>query len=796
MADSTFLLKFVSDFEQSRKSLEDFSKDIAASTKNISKQFSSIKFAALATGLNQGIELARKLGSAFAEPIAQAAEFEADVNSLRIALDATGQSSDVVVNRMIDFASAMQETTKFSDNAVISTAAYIQNLAQLSGQGLQNATKAALDLATALGIDVSSAAALVGKAANGNIAALKRYGIEIKQGKTDAETFANTLKVLSERFGGAAEKSVNTFAGAMAQLTNNFDDFLKEIGLAIIQNKDFISIIKMVSSAFADMANFIKANAELISGFVTWIINLGKSLKDLIPFAAGAASALLTFVVLTQASNIAFIIGFAGGVKALASALGTMTIAVIKSTAAMLVNPIFLAVAGVAALVAFATKVAMVKDEFNSLKDAIIGVTMGMTSSILSFFGADAAAQSLAKSVQDLKDKKPKIEVDVSQVEYANNVYNDLRKARQEKIKEDEIAAKKARAQFEETATANFDKIRDALKKAGKSDYELLLLQKNEQLKIVNDYGKVGLQQAKEANTARLAVEKEYKNKVAELDKKYSKEALDKIDERNKKISGTVTAVISGVQKGAAGVAGVASSLLSSMGPYGAAAGAALEFLAQGPEAVKAQIQGFIDGIPVIIDAVVASIPVVIDTLAEKMPEIIEKLVEMAPRIGFALTRVMIIQMPLVSVALAVALAQQAPYIALSFVNALITEAGRFITALIDGIKGAFSQVTGGGGKTELLKTVATGGLNKLTKRFATGGVIPSGYPNDSFPARLTSGEGVVPVDTMRRLQQFLAKADSGSGAGAGETVVKLIVGEKELASVMLSLNQRGFRTL
>jgi hypothetical protein len=38
----------------------------------------------------------------------------------------------------------------------------------------------------------------------------------------------------------------------------------------------------------------------------------------------------------------------------------------------------------------------------------------------------------------------------------------------------------------------------------------------------------------------------------------------------------------------------------------------------------------------------------------------------------------------------------------------------------------------------------------------AEGGEVPGGFPNDSFPARLTSGETVVNRDTTSQLKDFL----------------------------------------
>jgi hypothetical protein len=68
--------------------------------------------------------------------------------------------------------------------------------------------------------------------------------------------------------------------------------------------------------------------------------------------------------------------------------------------------------------------------------------------------------------------------------------------------------------------------------------------------------------------------------------------------------------------------------------------------------------------------------------------------------------------------------------------------------------------------------------------------MVPAGYPNDSFPAKLTSGEAILPTDTVAKLESFLA-----NGGGAGQNVtVNLVVGEEQLAKVMLNLNRQGFR--
>jgi hypothetical protein len=86
--------------------------------------------------------------------------------------------------------------------------------------------------------------------------------------------------------------------------------------------------------------------------------------------------------------------------------------------------------------------------------------------------------------------------------------------------------------------------------------------------------------------------------------------------------------------------------------------------------------------------------------------------------------------------------------------------------------------------------------LDSLPK-FASGGVVPSGFPNDGYVARLQSHERVLSPDQTADLHDFLNDYKRGriGGGGGGPTTVVLKVGEAELSKVLLNLNRQGFRT-
>lgn len=252
-----------------------------------------------------------------------------------------------------------------------------------------------------------------------------------------------------------------------------------------------------------------------------------------------------------------------------------------------------------------------------------------------------------------------------------------------------------------------------------------------------------------------------------------------------------ITNISQGAQGAAAAFQNVSGFIADSIIPgLGGVVSGLVGFLAQGPEAVKAQIQAFIDAIPEVIQAIIDSIPAVIEALANA-----------APVVAISLAN----QMPFVATKLAVSLISESPNIAKAFIQSLISESGRLIQSIADGVKEAIKSAAGfagGGGVKGALSGSLIGGivggpigsvggaLKKL--KFAEGGVVPGGAPfTDRVPAMLTPGEVVLSRDQVREVQQERASASGGSDR---PMTINLMVGEQELANVILNLNRQGFR--
>lgn len=146
-----------------------------------------------------------------------------------------------------DFAAVseqLQKVTTFSDDSIQSVQQLLLRFQSIRSDRFDEATKAVLDLSTALGTDAESAAKLLGRALSDpekGMTALSRAGVIFseKQKKVIkdltetgrlAEAQGLILDELAGKFGGAAEAARNNFSGALAGLKNAFDDLLEVDG--------------------------------------------------------------------------------------------------------------------------------------------------------------------------------------------------------------------------------------------------------------------------------------------------------------------------------------------------------------------------------------------------------------------------------------------------------------------------------------------------------------------------------------------------------------------------------------
>lgn len=734
-----------------------------------------------------------KLANVLAEPIKQASEAEDSMNGLNTALALSGKYTEDAANSFGALASEIQNTTTVGDDAVIQAASLIQTMGRLDQEGLKRATAASVDLAAALKIDLQTASQLVGKAAEGNISAFKRYGIEIKQGKTDAETLANTLGVLEGRFKGAAAAQANTFSGALAQLGNVFGDLQEEIGKAVVKNGVFIQAIKVIKEAISNATPAIADLAQKFAGLFVDIIQL--SLKAAAGFVEFSRIVIVSLQDTIIAMNKVFTLGGKLG-KGLS-------------------------------------------DTFN--QDSIKQTTKAFEGTSFALLGISDAIDEIKKTNVDknLSDKFK--EISKSAKNTSKDIDNNLVKSLEQLDKQLETAGLTNLQKFRKEADDRLKIIQDSVKagiitreqaaqRIAKSELEFSQKTAEEQKKLnkeVADEREKELQASQKRAAAFLSFDLE--KIVQEI---VLKPELDTVD-----ITNLAAGFIGPLKKGAEGAVDVlakgAGLIAETFLPgIGKAVAEIFSFLAQGATKIKEQITGFVSAIPDILFSVseaISALPTIlieaalqfvtklieglprfierlfnqilytIEFLLNKIPEFIVAFIQRVPEIiaamvarvgdfvnaliakipdiinGFVLALPAVVQALIELTPLVIdALVKQSPSIALALGKALIIEiplalgkallemfidifrrAGEFfansISRIFDPIINFFKNIPGIGEDGLIPDSIP------ILGRLATGGTIPTGFPNDTFPAKLTSGEMVVPTDDVTNLRNFLA---------------------------------------
>lgn len=254
------------------KGLDNFHKDFKKQAKSSSAAWSSFAGNLAANAVSfaaQGISnLVGSMGSLAVESVRLAAIQEDAINDLNVALKGTGTFTEAASQDFQKFASSLQQSSTFGDEAILSMAALGVQMAKLSGQDLKDATEAALNMASALNIDLNTAMTLVAKSATDNGSGLKRYGVVVEKGATQQQTLANAISAVNDKFSGAAAGKIKTYSGAVQQAQNSYGDMLEEIGKVITQSPALTSVIGAASKQFSVLGKFITANSDMVKTFI------------------------------------------------------------------------------------------------------------------------------------------------------------------------------------------------------------------------------------------------------------------------------------------------------------------------------------------------------------------------------------------------------------------------------------------------------------------------------------------------------------------------------------------------
>lgn len=889
-------IELLAEIKSAVDDIKKFSQESVKSAKTAQNAFSNFGKVAIAAGASFVAAFAgRQVLGAISDVIDAASKQEDAVNKLNSALKISGQFSEKASQGIQKFASELQGASKFGDEVILENAALIQSLGGLEEDGLKKATQAAADLAAALNIDLASAATLVGKAAAGEIGSFSRYGVIIKKGANNAETFAKALDALNSKFGGAAAAQIKTFSGATEQLANTFGDLKEELGFVITKNPQVIAALNSLEKGFKLLIVFVKENADVVGNLVSSFISLSVNALPLtIKLFSGFVTAIGSVVVGVNQAIFAF--ENLGKLKDIA--FGKLTTAQYQKE-----------------LKDQEQQLGEIRDSFHAITDSLDTVADKAKDFTKSIKEAGKTTEKLNKVAEDTK-KIAKQQVELSDEE--------LRKRKEiadkQKSTLDQILSENKKLALD-VANAGAD---EETQRRNNLKYQLLLIEaKREELKtqglLTEEIDAAISKQINAtiaASNASVPVKKE--SSFLESVKKvvsYVQEAADifvgtistgfqavfggglltnvtniidqalnvpKVFEESFKKIGEVTdkaidGLASGIKKVIEALPKIFEKAIKILSQIGTilidSAPAMIEALADGivdladllvrdliPKLIKKLpelINSLLSRVPELIKVLADNLPVLVKALADGLPDIIQALADnlgpivtalteglatAAPlivvalvdsfitrggalKIGIAIAKAMVIDLPIaLAQGVANALMNLMPMLGealgkgfsnLAKIKApewlsrltsslnggklvgLLDRVVSFLQGIAEDIKKLLGQ--GGGGVVGSLKkgdlggavdTLLGGDKRRSILGFAEGGLVPSGFPNDTFPAKLTSGELVIDRSTVDRLNRFIDQ-----GGSSQPIQINLKVGESDLSKVLVNLNRQGFRT-
>jgi hypothetical protein len=186
----------------------------------------------------------------------------------------------------------------------------------------QDLLSLALDISTQTGKPLEAVANSLGKAYDGNSAALGRLGIGLTAAELKAMSFTEVQTKLTDLFGGAAAKNAETFQGRMDRLKVAFDEGVETIGynlLPIIQKLIDIIVNEVVPGftkfvkIFDPLRQAIERNKESFQALGSFIVDY------IVPVFTVALGGAITFVAKIAAGVVDIVGGVINVIRSLVS---------------------------------------------------------------------------------------------------------------------------------------------------------------------------------------------------------------------------------------------------------------------------------------------------------------------------------------------------------------------------------------------------------------------------------------------------------------------------------------------
>lgn len=192
------------------------------------------------------------------DSIAASAQQEAALNSLSQALRATGEFSSQAVDEFDQFSDQLERTSLFAGDVILSQIAVAKAFGATNQQA-KELIEAAANLSATFGGTLEQNVEKLAKTLGGVVSKdLKAAIPELRSFSSEAIQSGEAIRLVNERFGGAAAAQVDTYTGQLNQLEDAFGKIQEEIGNVITQSDAVKGAFEVISSAIFTLVDSIK----------------------------------------------------------------------------------------------------------------------------------------------------------------------------------------------------------------------------------------------------------------------------------------------------------------------------------------------------------------------------------------------------------------------------------------------------------------------------------------------------------------------------------------------------------
>ena len=224
-------------------------------------------------------------------------------------LRTSAMATDDVIAQNEEFISSMSMAKAVTDDELRPAMA---NLVRSTGsvEMAQDLMTTALDIAAATGKDLETVTMALGKAANGQTAALTKLDPSLK-GVIDSEsTLGDITDALSVSFGGAADVAAKSYEGRMKSMKIAMDETKESIGAALLPAlQKLLEILQPVAKWAQENTKLFLIITGVVGGFAAAIIVANTAIKlfAIATQVASAAQAVFNFVMSANPIGIVII---------------------------------------------------------------------------------------------------------------------------------------------------------------------------------------------------------------------------------------------------------------------------------------------------------------------------------------------------------------------------------------------------------------------------------------------------------------------------------------------------------